>query len=167
MTARLPRSLLLGSPAAAVVAAVMGVPVSAATVDPPASAAAAGRGYYTLHCAGCHQTDGTGSAAHEIPNMKGTVGHFLRLPEGRAFLVQVPGTANSPLSDAQVAVLLNWMLPQFSQAELPPGFVPYTAGEVTRLRNDRLDDVAGTRAALVTRLAGMGYLVEPTKEQRK
>lgn len=133
----------------------------------PSVGADAGRGYYALHCAGCHQMDGTGSAAHAIPNMKDTVGNFLRLPEGRAFLVQVPGTSNSALSDAQIAVLLNWMLPQFSRAEIPPGFVPYTADEVTRLRNQRLDDVAGTRAAIVTRLASMGYLVEPSKEQRK
>jgi mono/diheme cytochrome c family protein len=132
-----------------------------------ALAADPGRGYYVLHCAGCHQPDGTGSAPHEIPNMKGTVGHFLRLPEGRAFLVQVPGTSNSALSDAEIAVLLNWMLPQFSRAEIPPGFVPYTADEVTRLRKKRLDDVAGTRAAIVTRLASMGYPVEPPKEQRK
>jgi mono/diheme cytochrome c family protein len=152
------------SAAATNAAARAGVP--AASAGKPASADA-GRGYYTLHCAGCHQADGSGSAAHEIPNMKGAVGHFLRLPEGRAFLVQVPGTANSPLTDAEVAVLLNWMLPQFSRAELPPGFVPYTAEEVTRLRKQRLDDVAATRAALVARLAGMGYPVEPTKEQRK
>jgi len=90
----------------------------------------------------------------------GAVGHFLRLPEGRAFLVQVPGTSNSALSDAQIAVLLNWMLPQFSREEIPPDFVPYTAEEVTRLRNQRLDDVAATRAAIVTRLAAMGYRVE-------
>lgn len=126
----------------------------------PGLAADIGRQHYLLHCAGCHQRDGTGSAPHEIPNMKGAVGHFLRVPEGRAFLVQVPGTSNSALSDGEIAVLLNWMLPQFSRDEIPPGFVPYTADEVTRLRNQRLDDVAGTRAAIVTRLSSMGYRVE-------
>ena len=133
----------------------------------PAAGADAGRGLYVLHCAGCHQLDGTGSAAHQIPDMKGRVGYFLNLPEGRAFLVQVPGTSNSALSDAEVAVLLNWMLPQFSRAEIPTGFVPYTADEVTRLRSQRLDDVAGTRTAIVARLASKGYPVELSKEQRK
>ena len=123
-------------------------------------AADLGRQYYLLNCAGCHQFDGTGSASHEIPRMKGVVGHFLRLPEGRAFLVQVPGTSNSALSDAQIAVLLNWMLPHFSREEIPADFVPYTADEVTRLRNQRLDDVAATRTAIVKRLASMGYRVE-------
>ena len=126
-----------------------------------------GRQHYALHCAGCHQFDGTGSAAHEIPDLKGAVGHFLRLPEGRAFLVQVPGTSNAALSDAKIAVMLNWMLPQFSRAEIPPGFEPYTAEEVTRLRNQRLDDVAGARAAIVARLASMGYRVAPAKEQKR
>ena len=148
---------------AAVLACALPLAVGATAVR----AAEPGRGYYVLNCVGCHQMDGSGSAAHEIPNMRGTVGYFLRLPEGRAFLVQVPGTSNSALSDAEIAVLLNWMLPQFSRAEMPPAFVPYTADEVTRLRKQRLDDVAGTRAAIVARLAAMGYPVETTKEQRR
>lgn len=135
-----------------VMAAFFGVPAS--------SASDLGRQYYLLNCAGCHQFDASGSAAHEIPKMRGVVGNFLRLPEGRAFLVQVPGTSNSALSDAQIAVLLNWMLPHFSSEQIPPDFVPYTADEVTRLRKQRLDDVAATRAAIVRRLAGMGYRVE-------
>jgi len=133
----------------------------------PCLAGDLGRQHYVLHCAGCHQFDGTGSVAHEIPELKGAVGHFLRLPEGRAFLVQVPGTSNSALSDAEIAVMLNWMLPQFSRAEIPPGFEPYTAEEVTRLRDQRLDDVAGTRAAIVARLASLGYRIGPPKEQKR
>lgn len=119
-----------------------------------------GRQYYILNCAGCHQRDGAGSVPNDVPRLKGAVGNFLRLPEGRAFLVQVPGTSNSALSDAQIAVLLNWMLPQFSREEIPPDFIPYTTAEVTRLRNQRLDDVAATRAAIVKRLAAMGYRVD-------
>jgi mono/diheme cytochrome c family protein len=119
-----------------------------------------GRQYYILNCAGCHQMDGAGSAPNDVPRLKGAVGNFLRLPEGRAFLVQVPGTSNSALSDAQIAVLLNWMLPQFSVEQIPPGFIPYTTTEVTRLRNQRLDDVAATRAAIALRLAAMGYRVD-------
>jgi mono/diheme cytochrome c family protein len=119
-----------------------------------------GRQHYILNCAGCHQFDGTGSRAHEIPNMRGAVGHFLRLPEGRAFLVRVPGTANSKLTDAQVATMLNWMVYEFSRAEVPPDFKPYTPEEVTRLRHAPLDDVAARRAAIVAKLAAMGYRVE-------
>lgn len=114
---------------------------------------------YQLHCSGCHQIDGAGSAAHNIPRMKGVVGHFLRTPEGRAFLVQVPGTANSGLNDAQVAELLNWMLPAISAAEMPADFQPYTPDEVTRLRTHKLADVAAHRQRVVLRLRELGYAV--------
>ena len=126
----------------------------------PAHATDLGRQYYVLNCAGCHQFDGTGSKAHEIPNMRGAVGHFLRLPEGRAFLVRVPGTSNSKLSDAEIATMLNWLVHEFSPAQIPPDFKPYTTEEVTRLRHAPLDDVAATRAAIVKKLATMGYRIE-------
>lgn len=127
---------------------------------PRADAADLGRQHYVLNCAGCHQFDGTGSRSHEIPNMRGAVGHFLRLPEGRAFLVKVPGTSNSKLTDGEIATLLNWMVAEFSRREIPPDFVPYTTAEVTRLRSHPLDDVAATRAAIVAKLAAMGYRVD-------
>ena len=125
-----------------------------------AIAADPGRQSYVLNCAGCHQFDGSGSKAHEIPNMRGAVGHFLRLPEGRAFLVRVPGTSNSRLSDAEIATMLNWMVFEFSAAQVPPEFKPYTTDEVTRLRHAPLDDVAARRAAIVKKLAAMGYRVD-------
>ncbi len=127
---------------------------------PDAGAADLGRQHYVLNCAGCHQFDGTGSRSHEIPNMRGAVGHFLRLPEGRAFLVKVPGTSNSKLTDGEIATLLNWMVAEFSRREIPPDFVPYTTAEVTRLRSHPLDDVAATRAEIVARLAAMGYRID-------
>lgn len=124
----------------------------------PALAADLGpRMNYLLHCSGCHQADGVGSAAHNIPRMKDVVGHFLRTPDGRAFLVQVPGTSNSGLNDAQVAALLNWMLPAISAAQMPTDFVPYTAGEVTELRARKLADVAAQRQRVVQRLREMGH----------
>ena len=126
----------------------------------PAAAADLGWQHYVLHCAGCHQFDGSGSRAHEIPNMRGAVGNFLRLPEGRAFLVQVPGTSNSKLTDAEIATLLNWMVAAFSREQIPPDFTPYTPAEVTRLRHRPLDDVAATRAAIAAKLAAMGYRIE-------
>jgi mono/diheme cytochrome c family protein len=126
----------------------------------PAAAGDFGRQNYIQHCAGCHQFDGSGSPAHGVPNMKNVVGHFLRLPEGRAFLVQVPGTAQAPLKDAQIAEMLNWMLARFSREQMPADFVPYGAEEVRRYRETRLDDVAGRRSAIVTKLQSMGYAVE-------
>ena len=109
---------------------------------------------YILHCAGCHQADGHGAPDSGVPDMRGQLGHFLKLPEGRAFLVKVPGTSNSALSNREVTRLLNWMVRSFSAPTLPADFAPYTEAEVTALRSAPLDNVAGERAAIVTRLAG-------------
>lgn len=115
---------------------------------------------YLLHCSGCHQQDGSGSAESGIPNMKDRVGHFLRLPEGRAFLVQVPGTAQSALGDGETAELLNWMVVALSPGAVPSNLVPYTRDEVARLRASPLSDVAAVRASVVGRLQKMGYNIE-------
>lgn len=118
------------------------------------------RSHYLLHCSGCHQADGTGSPGNGIPNMKGHVGHFLRVPEGRAFLIQVPGTSQSPLNDADTAELINWMVGAFSKAEMPTGFSPYSAKEVSDLRAHPLNDAATTRHDLAQRLSRMGFKVD-------
>lgn len=115
---------------------------------------------YLLHCAGCHQPDGSGNPDAGIPNMRGQVGHFLRLPEGRAFLVQVPGTSQSSLSDADVASLLNWMVQANSANEIPADFKPYTPDEVTRLRAEHLPDAPGTRNRIAAQLRDMGYAID-------
>lgn len=125
----------------------------------PAGAGDFGRQNYIQHCAGCHSFDGTGSPENGVPSMKGAVGHFLRLPEGRAFLIQVPGTSQARLSDAEIAELLNWMVVRFSKAEVPVGFMLYTKDEVTRFRAIKLNDVMGTRREIVRRLRDMGIAI--------
>lgn len=114
---------------------------------------------YVLHCSGCHGFDGAGAPSAGVPSMKGTVGHFLRTSEGRAFLVQVPGTANSSLNDADTAALLNWIVNTMSAAEIPPDFAPYTTSEVTRLRAARPVDITAVRARIVTDLQKLGYAI--------
>ncbi len=113
------------------------------------------RNNYMLHCQGCHTPDGSG-AAGKVPSLKGFMGNFLRVEGGREFLIQVPGAAQSALSDAELAELTNWMLRTFSPAEVSGNFRPYDAVEVARLRSYILVDVAGTRAALVDRMLKAG-----------
>lgn len=125
-----------------------------------AAAANFGRQNYIQYCAGCHQMDGSGSPENGVPKIKDAAEQFLRLPAGRAYLVQVPGVSQAMLSDRQVAELLNWMLDAMSKAEQPPGFQPYTADEVRRLRASKLQDVFGTRRAIVEQLRGMGYALD-------
>jgi cytochrome c553 len=115
---------------------------------------------YMLHCSGCHQPDGSGSPDSGIPDMRGSIGHYLHLPEGRAYLVQVPGTSQSSLNDRDTATLLNWMVNTLAGKQVPADFLPYTQDEVSRLRATPLDDVSGTRTNVVTRLQQMGYRIE-------
>ena len=132
----------------------------AALVPVAAPAADRARTNFLLHCAGCHQQDGSGSAENGIPNLRERVGYFLHLPEGRAFLVQVPGTSQSSLNDRDTATLLNWMVSTLGGTEAPADFSPYTKEEVTRLRGKPLDDVSAARTQVIVRLRQMGYRIE-------
>ena len=94
---------------------------------------------YLLNCAGCHRIDAGGSEV--VPPLTG-IAPFLGTPQGRAYLVRVPGVAQSPLSDERVAALLNWALGEFGGAV---GFMPYSAAEVASLRSDPLRDPLAER----------------------
>jgi hypothetical protein len=90
--------------------------------------------HWTLNCQGCHRPDGTGSAG-TTPSLKGTVGRFLSVPGGREYLGRVPGVATSPLSNADLSELMNWMLWRFDKEHLPANFQPFTAAEIGQLRS--------------------------------
>jgi cytochrome c553 len=89
--------------------------------------------HWTLDCQGCHRPDGTGSEG-TAPSLAGTVAKFLSVPGGREYLGRVPGVATSPLSDADLAELMNWMLWRFDKEHLPANFKPFTAAEIGQLR---------------------------------
>ncbi len=88
---------------------------------------------WTLNCQGCHLADGTGSPGAS-PRLKGTAAKFLWVPGGREYLGRVPGVAASPLSNADLAEVMNWMLWRFDKEHLPPIFQPFTAAEIGQLR---------------------------------
>ncbi len=118
---------------------------------------------YTLNCWGCHQPHAQGIPG-SVPRLSSSMGYFVHLPEGRAYLAEVPGVASSPLSDGEVAQVLNWMLLTFSRPQLPGRFVPYTAEEIRRCREHKLIDVTSTRRSLAARLKAMGLEVAPDGE---
>lgn len=118
------------------------------------------RTLYVLHCAGCHALDASGVPDKGVPTMRGALGHFLQLPEGRAFLVQVPGVNNAGLNDEQIALLTNWTIRQFSADTAPAGWPPYTAAEVAQARSQRPADVMRVRAELVQRLQREGHALK-------
>jgi cytochrome c553 len=92
---------------------------------------------WTLNCQGCHRPDGSGSAT-TAPRLAGTVSKFLTVAGGREYLGRVPGVATSPLSNADLADVMNWMFQRFDEEHLPQDFVPFTAEEIGRLRSQPL-----------------------------
>jgi len=117
---------------------------------------------YQLQCAGCHLGDGTGSAANDVPRMKGFVGNFLKVPGGREFLVRVPGMSQSALNNAQLADLLNWLMREdgMAGASMPAHYQPYTAEEVTTLRAQTMLNLPGTRSELIKAMRAQGIAID-------
>jgi hypothetical protein len=108
------------------------------------------RANYQLQCMGCHHADGGGEEGR-VPSVRQTLVPFSRSADGRDFVMRVPGVAQSPLSDADVAALLNWMARNLSDIAVPADFVDYTAAEVGRARHRPLVGVREARELLLGR----------------
>lgn len=105
---------------------------------------------YMVNCQGCHLPNGQGLPG-KVPAMQGFLAKFLTVPGGREYLARVPGVANSTLSDADLAALMNWLIPEMGPG-VPADFKPYSAQEIGALRKDRLQDVNSARATLVAKM---------------
>lgn len=103
---------------------------------------------YTLHCMGCHTPDGSGTP-DRVPSVRETLLAFSKSPAGREFLVQVPGSAQSSLSSAELSELLNWMIQNLSSEPKPRQFEPFTESEVARYRTRSLFLVKEARERLI------------------
>jgi hypothetical protein len=127
--------------------------VAAALLPLVAGAAFAGdaRVDWMLQCQGCHRADGSGSPG-VVPDLRGQVARFLLVPGGREYLVQVPGSARSPLGDAALAEVLNWMVRSFGPADVAVRFQAYSADEVAGLRRSPLLEVQSVRRELLRQL---------------
>jgi mono/diheme cytochrome c family protein len=110
---------------------------------------------YMLYCMGCHGTQAEGVPG-KIPPLAHALALYMRSPVGRDYVLRVPGAANSVLSDAQLAGVLNWVAAHFDGDQLPAGVAPFTPEEVTRSRHQPLADVLATRRQVVKALAADG-----------
>ena len=106
---------------------------------------------YAHRCRGCHGLQGEGTPGH-IPRLAGFVGWYTHLPEGREYLMRVPGVARSQLDDVRLAAVLNWMLANLSPEETAPGFRVFTAEEVGQARRQPLQGRTEKRAWLLGEL---------------
>ena len=115
---------------------------------------------YRLHCSGCHGLDGMGSKIGRIPQFPGIAGQLLKVPEGRTYLVLVPGLVNAALSDADAARVLNYVLRTWGHADLPEDAKDFTADEVKKIRQTHIDDIIAFRQDIRDRLAAIGVNID-------
>ena len=129
------------------------LPILAILAISQSASAESASNLYLLNCWGCHGSRGEGIKG-TAPSLIG-LGDFLKVPGGRAYIIEVPGVAMSSLNDAQIALVMNWALRNLSKSPLPNDFSPYTADEVHRCRSVRLADLSKTRRALMEQLIAM------------
>lgn len=109
---------------------------------------------YMLYCMGCHGSEARGVPG-KIPALAGSLARFMRTPEGRDYVLRVPGAANSALSDAQLAAVLNWLAMRYPAAQQPEP-APFTAEEVAHARRTPLANVQERRREVIRNLAASG-----------
>ena len=107
--------------------------------------AASPRINYLLYCSGCHRPLGEGNPPN-VPTLHNELGLMMSVQEMRGYLARVPGSAHAPITDAELADVLNWMLEQFNAETLPEDFKKLTVEEVTKAREQSLADPNQYRA---------------------
>jgi cytochrome c2 len=137
-----------------VVAALMSAPVWAGAVSPTGYSA---KMNYTIDCSGCHMADGSGFPGR-IPTFRDHIATYLAVPDGREFVAQVPGSAQSKLSDGDLADVLNWIVLEYDPNHVPANFVPYQAAEVAKLRRTPISASTAARAHVLAHLAAVTAL---------
>ncbi len=109
---------------------------------------------YTLFCMGCHGAQAQGVPGR-VPPLAGALSRFMRAPQGRDYVLRVPGAANSALSDAQLTGVLNWLAERDAVAGGAP-VAPFTVAEVAAARHTPLERVQETRRTVIRALAAGG-----------
>jgi mono/diheme cytochrome c family protein len=116
---------------------------NAAAADPASRA----RSNFQLHCMGCHAEDGAGLKG-KVPSLRESLPRFLASPDGREFIVRVPGVSQASLPSDELAAVLNWVAREFGGASALKPETLFTVAEVQRLRMQPLLDVSAARARL-------------------
>lgn len=114
------------------------------------------RSNYVLRCSGCHGLEGAGSLKGGIPDLRDFVGAFAADPDGRTYVVSVPGVRNSNLSPNETAAVLNYVMANFAGASAVATAPPFTAAEVMEREALAVTDVVGLRRAVAARLRAEG-----------
>ncbi|GAA0504946.1 hypothetical protein GCM10009414_13510 [Tatumella terrea] len=107
---------------------------------------------YLLKCSGCHDIDGSGTVAGGIPPLPGYIGSFLDDPQGRVYVLHVPGVISAGLDDTELADLLNYVNHKWGDVKARP----FTAAEVKMNREHSVADVVKLRREIVSRFVRDG-----------
>jgi hypothetical protein len=83
-----------------------------------------------------------------VPTLVGSIGPLAGTAEGRDYLARVPGAAQAPISDAELAAVLNWILEVYNADTVPVDFQPLTAEEISASRPSALADPRRARSRL-------------------
>ena len=136
----------MGRVSLGVIAALFSLALSAAAraeaTDPPAFA-------YLLHCSGCHLEDGSGDPKI-VPDLRHDLGLLLDSPEGRSYMLRVPGVADTPIAAQEMTDLMNWLIGTLYPQRVD--FVPFSIDEVRDARENRLSDPLKYRKQLFSKL---------------
>ena len=68
------------------------------------------------------------------------MGKIVAVPGGRDYIARVPGASQAPVTDDELADILNWVLRQFNATTIPADFSPLTGEEVGKSRRNILKD---------------------------
>ncbi len=110
---------------------------------------------YALHCMGCHGLNAQGVPG-KVPPLAHSLVRFMNNAEGRRYVLRVPGAANSMLSDARLAAVLNWVVAQFDADDLGRATPQFGEQEVAANRHRPMAGVLATRAAVLKEIAAGG-----------
>lgn len=119
--------------------------------------------HWAMNCRGCHGVEGEGSQTAGVPPFT-DMSQFMRVAGGREFLIRVPGVAWAPLTDAELADVLNWIVENFVAEGRPEEWEPFSAAEVGELRRSPLtDNLNETRRTLLDETIRPRTTVEQTE----
>ncbi|TBU93279.1 cytochrome C [Stutzerimonas kirkiae] len=114
---------------------------------------------YLLRCSGCHALDGSGTEAGGVPPFPGFISTLLDDPQGRLYLMHVPGVVASSLSDKEIAEVMNYVEQRWGDPQLQAKL--FTTEEVRRLRATEVADLVAFRREVIQRLEAEGKPVAP------
>jgi len=114
----------------------------------------AGQVNYMLQCQGCHKANGAGFG-ESVPDLRIVGRQLLAVPAGRQFYVSVPGSSNAPLSNQQLAEVLNFIIADIlgDKDDQADSLSRFTEEEIARYRSIKIPDVKGLREELVRSVA--------------